>query len=82
MSKSSLKRRIPIKIQNEEELRLLWLEFKQYMLEGKSGHVTENQKIRITGAALFVDFMCGIPPKKRTSQTSYLKYPNDPWPMD
>jgi len=55
---------------------------KEYMLAGKSGHVTDNQRIRLTGAGLFVDYLCGIAPKKKTSHTSYLKYPDEPWPFD
>lgn len=82
MPNAVLKSRIPLHIQNEDELRDLWVDFKEYMLEGKSGHVPANQKIRLTGAGLFVDFLCGITPKKKTSQTSYLKYPEDPWPID
>lgn len=82
MARTMLRKRIPCHIQNEEELRDLWADFKGYMLEGKSGHVSDNQKIRLTGAGLFVDFLCGIAPKKKTSQTSYLKYPDEPWPID
>ena len=76
-----MKTKLPIKISDEEQLRKLWAEFKEYMLAGTSGHATPNQKTRLTGAALFVDFLCGILPTKRNSATSYLKYPEDPWPI-
>lgn len=82
MPNVELNNRIPLQIQNEEELRKLWAAFKEHMLQGKSGHVNENQKTRLTGAGLFVDFLCGIPLKKKTSRISYLNYPDKPWPLD
>ena len=71
-----------VTIKTEDGLRQLWAEFKDYEKSGKTGYAPTNMKIRLTGAALFVDFLCGIKPKKRKPNTSYLRYPDTPWPLD
>lgn len=76
--KNSFRDRIPLTIETHEEMRKLWAEFKEYMK--KTEYVSQNQNTRLTGAALFVDFLCGIRPQKRKSGTSYLVYPDKPWP--
>lgn len=76
--KNSLHDRIPLAIKTHEEMRKLWAEFKDCMRN--TGYVSQNQNTRLTGAALFVDFLCGIKPEKRNSGTSYLVYPDKPWP--
>ena len=80
--KNLLRQRIPLTIKTEEDLRQLWAEFKEYQKSGKTGYASGNMNIRLTGAALFVDFLCGIKPKKRKPNTSYLRYPDTPWPLD
>ncbi len=76
--KNSLRDRIPLTIKNHEEMRKLWAEFKEYMR--KTEYVSPNQNTRLTGAALFVDFLCGIKPQKRNRGNSYLDYPDKAWP--
>ena len=82
--KNSLPDRFPLTIETHEEMQQLWAEFKKYVKNEKNEEIRYaegNQNIRLTGAALFVDFLCGIPPKKRNASTSYLRYPDTPWPM-
>ena len=79
---NALRRRIPLSIKTEEELRQLWAEFMEYERSGATGYAPSNENTRLTGAALFVDFLSGIKPKKRTGKTSYLSYPDKPWPLD
>jgi hypothetical protein len=73
----TFRNRVPFNIDNEEQLRDLWAQFRDF-LEGE--YADPNWKTRSTGAALFVDFLCGVKPRKRTSRTSYLGYPEKPWP--
>lgn len=79
--KNSLRDRFPLTIETHEEMRQLWAEFKKYVKSGEIGYAEGNENTRLTGAALFVDFLCGIPRKKRNASTSYLHYPDTPWPM-
>lgn len=79
--KSLLRKRLPLTIKSEEELRKLWAEFRDYERSGETGYAPSNENTRLTGAALFVDFLCGIKPKKRKSTTSYLRYPEASWPL-
>ena len=79
---NSLRCRIPLAIKTEEELRQLWAKFKDYERSGETSYAKSNEDTRLTGAALFVDFLCGIKPKKRSTRTSYLRYPDTPWPLD
>lgn len=75
--------RLPLMIMNEHELRRLWTEFKTYMQTVEAGYTnTQNIANRLTGAALFVDFLCGIKPTRRHSGNSYGDYPDKPWPTD
>jgi hypothetical protein len=78
--KNSLRDRIPLTIKTHEEMRKLWVEFKDYMR--KTEYALKNQDTRLTGAALFVDFLCGIKPEMRNRGTSYLNYPDKSWPND
>jgi len=80
--KNFLRNEIPLVIETEDELRQLWAKFKDYELREEIGYVPDNAKRNLTGAGLFVDFLCGIKPKKRTGKTSYLRYPDDLWPLD
>ena len=78
--KNSVRDRFPLNIKTHEEMRKLWVAFKDDVR--KTAYARQNQDTRLTGAALFVDFLCGITPKKRNRGTSYLGYPNTPWPND
>lgn len=78
--KNSVRDRFPLTIETHEEMRELWAEFKDYVRSGELGYAKKNQDTRLTGAALFVDYLCEIKPVKRTSDTSYLGYPEKPWP--
>ena len=78
--KDSLCDRIPLTIKTHEEMHKLWAEFKENMR--KTEYSKENQDTRLTGAALFVDFLCGIKPQMRNRGTSYLDYPDESWPTN
>ncbi len=78
--KKALHDRIPLTIETREEMRKLWAEFKDYMRNTE--YTPKNQDTRLTGAALFVDFLCGIKRQKRNSGNTYLVYPDKPWPND
>ena len=72
--KEALHDRIPLTIEAPEGMRKLWAEFRDYMR--KTEYARKNQDTRLTGAALFVDFLCGIKPEMRNRGTSYLNYPD------
>lgn len=75
-----VKKRFPIK--TCEELRDLFVEFKNYMVTQETGYSNDqNMGFRITGAGLFVDFLCGIKPKNKPG-AFYRHYPDKPWPSD
>ena len=77
-----LRNRLPVTIPTEEEFRQLWADFKTYMKNVDADYTNpQNQNDRLTGAGLFVDFLCGIKPKPRDRNTSYLQYPEKPWPL-
>lgn len=78
--KNSVRDRFPLTIGTHEEMRKLWAEFKNYVQSREIRYADKNQNTRLTGAALFVDYLCGIKPEKRTSGTSYLGYPEKSWP--
>jgi hypothetical protein len=75
-----MKSKIPLSIKTEDDLRKLWAEFRDHVQRTSGPYVNANWKTRLTGAGLFVDFLCGIKSQKRTSSTSYFKYPENPWP--
>lgn len=78
--KNSLRDRFPLTLETHEEVRELWAEFKKYVRSGEIGYAPSSQNPPLTGAGLFVDYLCGIKPEKKTSGTSYRGYPDKPWP--
>ena len=72
--------RIPLTVETCEEMRRLFVEFKEYMMKEETGYTSkENVRRCVNGAGLFVDFLCGIKPEKKLG-TSYRGYPDGPWP--
>lgn len=74
--------RIPLTIETCEEIRGLLVEFKDYMMKEETGYTNKQNVGRcVNGAGSFVDFLCGIKPKKNRSYFSY-DLQKTPWPSD
>ncbi len=74
--KNSLCRRLPLTIETDEQIRQLWVEFKEHLIS-KKDYRKENKDRFLNGAGKFVDFLCGIESQKGTS---YLQSTKDDWP--
>ncbi len=71
-----LRRRIPLTIQTDEDIRLLWVEFKEHLMN-KAEYAKENHNRFLNGAGKFVDFLCGIESPKNTA---YAQSTEKDWP--